>query len=147
MDKSKRYIEMYRKARKIQKVSREEMEDISSAGIEDRLNLIKLFYDFCCTSVVRKEGHYVKPCNVLTSIEQLWLAFLMRWKYGKEWNDDERGWISRCYRCDRRLQDGDDCWESALKTICSPCLIKESPRVRKFYETVEHEAGILKSGT
>lgn len=149
MDKSKKYIEMYQKARKIERVSGEEMEQIRVcvATAEDRLHMIDLFYRFCCSCVLRKEGHHVKPYEVLTSIEQLWLAFLVQFKYGKEWDDDERGWTRRCCRCDRRLQDGDHCWESALKTICTACLRKESPRIGKLYETLECEAGILKSGT
>lgn len=144
MDESKKYIEMYQKAKKAKKECPLDCDPwmFTEAKAEDKLNLIKLFYDFCGVPSVKREKCYVRPYEIFNSIEQLWLAFLMRFKYGKYWDNDRRRWRRRCFHCNRNLKDGDDYWGRALETICAPCLKKESPRIRKFYETVEREAKI-----
>lgn len=44
------------------------------------------FYDFWKTEFIEKHNHY-------NSMEQLWLAFVMKEKFNKTWTNDKKEWI------------------------------------------------------
>ena len=46
---------------------------------------------FCDWSLLQDEEFFKTQCDKVTSMEQLWLAFVMKEKYNKTWNGKE--WI------------------------------------------------------
>ena len=74
--------------------------------------LVSDFHEFTnpddyCTHEYHEAGFYAQPCcgecrdkrvsiyKQFTSMEQLWLAFVMKELYGKVWDDEKEDWIKQ----------------------------------------------------
>ena len=84
---NKEYIKMYNKAKEIQKLwksppSQEQLQKLI-IKLFTPFGLLKDFYKWCNSDVLdyHQRGNW--------SMEQLWLAYVMKEKFGKIWNGEE----------------------------------------------------------
>jgi hypothetical protein len=63
----------------------QEMMYISKGGKHVLISMLESFYKWFNNEAVYKQG--------LLGFEQLWLAFVMKEKYNKIWNEEEQDWI------------------------------------------------------